>query len=48
MGYIRDMTGSYDYALWIVGVALIAGGFLGLTLVRKNAEVRLRLKKINQ
>ena len=45
MGYIRDMTGSYDYALWIVGVALIAGGFLGLTLVKKNAEARLKLKR---
>ena len=36
MGYIRDITGSYNYALWIVGIALIAGGFLGLALVRKT------------
>jgi hypothetical protein len=38
------MTGSYDYALWLVGVALIAGGFLGLTLVKKKSEARLRVK----
>lgn len=36
MGYIRDVTGSYNYALWIVGIALVAGGFLGLALVRKS------------
>lgn len=36
MGYIRDVTDSYNYALWIVGIALVAGGFLGLALVRKT------------
>ncbi|MGH2644276.1 MAG: MFS transporter, partial [Chitinophagaceae bacterium] len=35
MGYIRDVTGTYDYALWIVGIALIAGGFLGMNMARK-------------
>ena len=35
MGYIRDITGSYNYALWIVGIALIIGGLLGMALVRK-------------
>ncbi|MEO8961614.1 MAG: MFS transporter [Ginsengibacter sp.] len=34
MGYIRDLTGNYNFALWIVGVALIAGGLLGLILTR--------------
>ena len=36
MGYIRDITGSYNYALWIVGIALMAGGFLGLALVKRT------------
>lgn len=40
MGYLRDMTGNYDYAFWIVGVALIAGGFLGLSLAQKIALSR--------
>lgn len=35
MGYLRDMTGNYNYALWIVGMALIAGGFLGMSLAYK-------------
>lgn len=34
MGYIRDLTGNYNLALWIVGVALIGGGVLGLVLTR--------------
>ncbi len=34
MGYIRDLTGNYDFALWIVGGALMAGGLLGLILTR--------------
>jgi MFS transporter, ACS family, tartrate transporter len=36
MGYIRDITGSYNYALWIVGIALMGGGFLGLALVKRT------------
>ena len=35
MGYIRDITGSYNYAFWIVGIALIIGGLLGMALVKK-------------
>ena len=35
IGYIRDITGSYDYALWVVGGMLIAGGILGFALVKK-------------
>ncbi|HEY9342201.1 MAG TPA: MFS transporter [Hanamia sp.] len=37
MGYIRDLTGNYNLALWIVGIALIAGGALGLVLTRMIA-----------
>jgi hypothetical protein len=38
------MTGNYDYALWIVGIALISGGFLGLRLGRKLSENRSAIK----
>lgn len=41
MGYIRDVTGSYDYALWIVGIALMIGGFLGMDLARRISLKRL-------
>lgn len=41
MGYIRDVTGSYDYALWIVGIALMIGGFLGMDLARRISLNRL-------
>ncbi|MBL7737238.1 MAG: MFS transporter, partial [Chitinophagaceae bacterium] len=34
MGYIRDLTGNYDIALWIVGVALMMGGVLGFVTAR--------------
>lgn len=34
MGYIRDLTGNYDIALWIVGVALMLGGVLGFMTAR--------------
>lgn len=44
IGYLRDMTGNYDYALWIVGIALISGGFLGLRLGRKLSENRSAIK----
>ena len=37
MGYIKDQTGNYDYSLLLVGGALIMGGCLGLSLVRKCA-----------
>jgi len=40
IGYLRDITGNYDYALWIVGIALISGGFLGMALARKLGEKR--------
>ena len=45
MGYIRDVTGSYDYALWIVGIALMIGGFLGMDLARRTSLNRLVAKK---
>lgn len=32
MGWIKDTTQSYDYALLLVAVALLAGGMLGLYL----------------
>jgi ACS family tartrate transporter-like MFS transporter len=41
MGYIRDITGNYDYALWMVGIALIAGGILGISVAQKVAVSRL-------
>lgn len=37
MGYIKDLSGNYDYALLLVGGALILGSFLGLVLGRKDA-----------
>jgi MFS transporter, ACS family, tartrate transporter len=40
IGYFRDITGNYDYALWIVGIALISGGFLGIGLARRLGEKR--------
>jgi len=43
MGYIRDVTGSYDYALWMVGIALIAGGILGISVAQKVAAGKLVL-----
>jgi MFS family permease len=41
MGYIRDVTGNYDYALWMVGIALIAGGILGISIAQKVAINKL-------
>lgn len=35
IGYLKDATGNYDYALWMVGIALVMGGVLGMALVRK-------------
>jgi MFS family permease len=43
MGYIRDVTGNYDYALWMVGIALIAGGILGISVAQKVAAGKLVL-----
>lgn len=34
IGYLRDRTGNYSISLWIVGVALIAGGLLAFFVVR--------------
>ncbi len=34
MGYIRDRTGNYDIALWIVGIALMLGGLAGFVMTR--------------
>ncbi|HET7117006.1 MAG TPA: MFS transporter [Hanamia sp.] len=43
MGYLRDITGNYNYALWIVGIALIIGGFLGMSLAQKTAVKKFSL-----
>lgn len=32
MGYIKDTTNTYDYALLLVAAALLVGGVLGLYL----------------
>ncbi|HRP57053.1 MFS transporter [Agriterribacter sp.] len=40
MGYIRDLTGNYNIALWIVGVALMLGGVLGFVTTRMIAGSR--------
>lgn len=45
MGYIRDVTGSYDYALWLVGIALIVGGILGINVAQKVALNKLVVVK---
>jgi len=37
MGHIRDLTGNYNIALWIVGVALMLGGVLGFVTARMIA-----------
>ncbi|NTJ67905.1 MFS transporter [Agrobacterium rhizogenes] len=44
IGWIKDSTGSYDIALTLVAAALIAGGLLGITIVRTGVPV-LRLSK---
>ena len=38
MGFIKDTTKSYDYALLLVAVALVAGGVLGLYLGRDGRD----------
>lgn len=32
IGYTKDTTGNYDWAFWIIGVALAAGGILGVAI----------------
>ncbi|TXI02010.1 MAG: MFS transporter [Rhizobium sp.] len=44
IGWIKDSTGSYDVALTVVAAALIAGGFLGIAIVRMSAP-SLRLSR---
>jgi MFS family permease len=39
MGFIKDATKSYDYALLLVAVALVAGGVLGLYLGRDRTAL---------
>ena len=41
MGYIKDRTGNYDYALLLIGGALLLGGSLGLVLARKCSVTAL-------
>lgn len=40
VGWIKDTTGSYDIALTMVAAALIAGGILGVTLVKRTHFTR--------
>jgi ACS family tartrate transporter-like MFS transporter len=40
MGYIKDRTGTYDYALLLVAAALLAGGALGLYLGPLTARAK--------
>ena len=44
MGYIKDLTGSYDNGLLLVAVALMAGGLLGLSLARRCAAPTLAVR----
>lgn len=44
IGWIKDSTGSYDVALTLVAAALIAGGLLGIAIVRTGVPA-LRLSK---
>jgi hypothetical protein len=46
MGSLKDATGSYDYALWIVGIALIMGGLLGMALAGKIALIKEMKREI--
>jgi MFS transporter, ACS family, tartrate transporter len=41
MGYIKDTTGTYDYALLLVAAALLGGGALGLYLGPLTARGKL-------
>lgn len=41
VGWIKDTTGSYDVALTMVAAALIAGGTLGITLVKRTHSARI-------
>lgn len=38
MGWIKDTTQSYDYALMLVALALVVGGMLGVAIARKSHE----------
>ena len=40
MGYIKDTTNTYDYALLLVAAALVSGGALGLYLRLATARAR--------
>lgn len=41
MGYIKDLTGNYSYALLLIGIALMAGGFLGLIIAKQTTVKRV-------
>lgn len=43
IGFIKDTTGAYDWAFWVIGIALVAGGLLGIrvgkyTYLRSDEE----------
>lgn len=40
VGWVKDTTGSYDMALTMVAIALVAGGILGITLVKRTHSAR--------
>jgi hypothetical protein len=48
MGWIKDSTQSYDYALLLVSAALLAGGVLGLYLARKPSSVPAAMVNISR
>jgi MFS transporter, ACS family, tartrate transporter len=40
MGYIKDTTNTYDYALLLVAAALMSGGALGLYIGPLTARAK--------
>jgi MFS family permease len=46
MGFIKDTTNTYDYALLLVAAALLCGGALGLYLAPVTARARMAVAPI--
>ena len=44
MGYIKDTTNTYDYALLLVAAALVSGGALGLYLGPLTARANIPIR----